>query len=248
MEKYFKIQFEFDHEKLEKTIIDNSLNNKGYCCFVDSNVLVESHMANNNGILEVLNNSLVNSCDGSYIAILASLVYKKKLKPYNGPEFFEKFIYHNESQCIVGNTDLVFEKVKSKVEKANGVSKLHYLPLPFLKVENFDYELIAEKINAIKPRYIWVSLGAPKQEFFMHKLLPHIDSGIMLGVGAALNYFSGEITDIPKWATKLNLIWFFRIVTEPKKQIKRVLKIMKYYPRIYISQKKELKLEHVKSN
>jgi N-acetylglucosaminyldiphosphoundecaprenol N-acetyl-beta-D-mannosaminyltransferase len=247
MEKYFKIQFEFDHQKLEKTIIDNSLKNKGYCCFVDSNVLVESHMANNNGILEVLNNSLVNSCDGSYIAILASLVYKRKFKPYNGPEFFDKFIYFNEKQCIIGNTDVVFEKIKSKVESVNGFSNLHYISLPFLTVDNFDYDAIAKEINSIRPRYIWVSLGAPKQEFFMYKLLPYIESGVMLGVGAALNYFSGEITDIPKWATKFNLIWLFRIITEPKKQIKRVLKILKYYPGIYTAQKKELKLEYQKS-
>jgi N-acetylglucosaminyldiphosphoundecaprenol N-acetyl-beta-D-mannosaminyltransferase len=247
MEKYFKIQFEFDHNKLEKTIIDNSLTNKGFCCFVDSNVLVESHMANNNGILEVLNSSLVNSCDGSYIAILASLVYKKKFKPYNGPEFFDKFIYFNEKHCIIGNTDVVFEKIKSKVESVNSSSDLYYIPLPFETVDNFDYESIAEKLNSIKPRYIWVSLGAPKQEFFMYKLLPHLETGVMLGVGAALNYFSGEITDIPKWATKLNLIWLFRILTEPKKQIKRVLKILKYYPRIYSSQKRELKLEYLNS-
>ncbi len=244
MEKYFKIQFEFDHDKLEKTIIENSLKSKGYCCFVDSNVLVEAHMVNNNGILEVLNGSMVNSCDGSYIAILASLVYKKKLKPYNGPEFFDKFIYYKEKQCIIGNTDIVFEKIKSKVENVNGFSNLHYISLPFLPVDNFDYEVIAREINSIKPRYIWVSLGAPKQEFFMNKLLPHLESGVMLGVGAALNYFSGEITDIPKWVTKFNLIWLFRILTEPKKQIKRVFKILKYYPKIYSLQKKELKLEY----
>ncbi len=82
----------------------------------------------------------------------------------------------------------------------------------------------------------------------MYKLLPYLESGVMLGVGAALNYFSGEITDIPKWATKFNLIWLFRIITEPKKQIKRVLKILKYYPGIYSAQKKELKLEYQKSN
>jgi N-acetylglucosaminyldiphosphoundecaprenol N-acetyl-beta-D-mannosaminyltransferase len=247
MEKYFKIQFEFDHAKLEKTIIDNSLVNKGYCCFVDSNVLVESHLEHNNGILQVLNNSLVNSCDGSYIAILASLVHKRKFKPYNGPEFFEKFIYHNDKHCILGNTNVVFEKIRTKVKRVNGYSNIHYIPVPFAKVEDFDYCAIAREINAVKPRYIWVSLGAPKQEFFMYNLLPHLESGMMLGVGAALNYFSGEITDIPKWATKLNLIWLFRIVTEPRKQIKRVLKILKYYPKIYSSEKRRLNSEFDKT-
>ena len=82
----------------------------------------------------------------------------------------------------------------------------------------------------------------------MHKLLPYVETGVMLGVGAALNYFSGEITNIPKWATKLNLIWVFRILTEPKKQIKRVFKILKYYPGIYSAEKMELKTRLLKVN
>jgi N-acetylglucosaminyldiphosphoundecaprenol N-acetyl-beta-D-mannosaminyltransferase len=244
MEKYFNVQLEFDHSKLEQTIIENSENNKGYCCFIDSNLLVESHLSNKNGILEVLNNSLVNSCDGSYLAMLATLVYKKKLKPFNGPKFFDKYIYFNETHCIIGNTKEVFEKIKSKVSIVNGNLKLHFIPLPFLEVDQFDYLAIAKKINIIKPRYIWVSLGAPKQEFFMYKLLPHLESGVMLGVGAALNYFSGEIKDIPRWAIKFHLIWFFRILTEPKKQMKRVLKIIKYYPKIYSLGKKEINLAY----
>lgn len=247
MKKYFNVQLEFDHNQLEQTIIENSLNNKGYCCFIDSNLLVESHLSKRNGIREVLNSSLVNSCDGSYIALLASIIYKRKLKPYNGPKFFDKFIFENDKHCIIGNTHSVFEKIKIKVEKVNGFSKIHFMPLPFTEVDLFDYIAIAKEINSIKPRYIWVSLGAPKQEFFMYKLLPYLDSGIMLGVGAALNYFSGEIKDIPKWAVKFNLIWFFRILTEPKKQIQRVLKILKYYPQIYSLEKRVINLEYHKS-
>ena len=241
MEKYFKIPLEFNHQKLEHTIIESSLNSKGYCCFVDSNMLVESFVDEKSLIINILNESLVNSCDGSYLALLASVVHKKKLWAYNGPEFFEKFIYANEKHCIIGNTDIVFEKIKTKVKITNGKSALKYIPLPFLKVEEFDYEKIAEEINKYNPRYIWVSLGAPKQEIFMYKLLPLINSGVMLGVGAALNYFSGEIKDIPGWATKYRLIWLFRIFTEPKKQIQRVFKILKYYPLILIEERKRIR-------
>lgn len=40
MKKYFQ----FNHEKLEKTIEETSLNEKGYCCFVDLNSLVYSNI------------------------------------------------------------------------------------------------------------------------------------------------------------------------------------------------------------
>lgn len=243
MEKYFNIPFEFDHQKLESIITSNSLNAKGYVCFVDSNMLVESFIDDKSLIISVLNGSLVNSCDGSYLALLASVVHKKKLNAYNGPAFFEKFIYAEEKHCIVGNTDIVFEKIKTKVEITTGKSALKYIPLPFLKVDEFDYEKIAEEINQYKPRYIWVSLGAPKQEIFMYKLLPLINTGVMLGVGAALNYFSGEIKDIPGWATKYRLIWLFRIFTEPKKQIQRVFKIVKYYPAIFLEERRSIRYQ-----
>lgn len=234
MKTYFDIPFEFDHENLEKTIKKAS---KGYCCFIDSNLLVESFSNDRESIKEVFNNSLINSCDGSYIALLASFIHGKKLKAYNGPKLFNKFIYQNDKHCIVGNTARVFDSIKLKVERLNGDSDIHYISLPFVDVDSFNYREIGNQINALKPRYIWVSLGAPKQETFMYKLLPYLDVGVMLGVGAALNYFSGEIKDIPKWAINLKLIWFYRIITEPGKQIKRVLKILRHYPQIYATEK-----------
>ena len=60
-----------------------------------------------------------------------------------------------------------------------------------LDVESFNYLEISKLINQNKPDIIWIGLGAPKQEVFMSKLLPHIDSGLMLGVGAAFNFYSG---------------------------------------------------------
>lgn len=241
MEKVFDIQFEFDHQKLEQTIIEASLAGKGYCCFIDSNVVVEAKKQKNGELLNVLNKAIVNSCDGTYIAKLASLLYKKKYEAYNGPLFFKKFIYYPDTQCIIGNTKEVFDKIVNKAGKNTDAENLHFIDLPFVPIGQFNFEEIAHTINALKPRYIWVSLGAPKQEFFMNKLEPHLNQGVMLGVGAALNYFSGEINDIPKWAQNLSLIWFFRILTEPRKQIKRVFKIIKHYPRIYFEEKRKIR-------
>jgi N-acetylglucosaminyldiphosphoundecaprenol N-acetyl-beta-D-mannosaminyltransferase len=81
-------------------------------------------------------------------------------------------------------------------------------------------------------------LGAPKQEEFMYRITPKIDKGVLLGVGAALNYFSGAVKDIPKWAIKFHLIWLYRVFTEPKKQLPRCINTFTYYPLLFL---KELK-------
>lgn len=240
MKKYFNINLQFNHQELEKTIEETSLAGKGYCCFVDATSLVHSHK--NEKFRTILNASLVNSCDGSYIALLAGKIHNEQLKEYIGPDFFRKFINKPYPQFVIGNTEEVFNKVKAKLESTgNDTSNLYFIPLPYKGVNEFDYPKIASQINQIHPRFIWVSLGAPKQEKFMSKLLPHIETGVMIGVGAALNYFTGEVKDIPDWARKTRLIWLYRIFTEPKKQLKRCTEIFLVLPKIYAQEKRLVK-------
>lgn len=242
MKNYFGVKLQFNHELLEQVIEQTSLQYKGYCCFVDATSLVHSYQ--NESFRTILNASLLNSCDGSYIAMLAGKIHKDNLKEYIGPDFFKKFIYKPYPQFIVGNTQTVFNKVKAKLELAgNDTSNLYFIPLSFETVDNFDYLSISKRINQVHPRFIWVSLGAPKQEIFMSKLLPHIDKGVMIGVGAALNYFTGEVRHIPKWARKTHLIWLHRIFTEPKKQIKRCADIISVLPIIY--RKERIKMKQI---
>jgi N-acetylglucosaminyldiphosphoundecaprenol N-acetyl-beta-D-mannosaminyltransferase len=60
----------------------------------------------------------------------------------------------------------------------------------------------------------------------MSKLLPFIDKGILIGVGAAINYFAGEIKAIPSWIKKMKIIWIYRAFQEPKKQVTRIIKAL----------------------
>src|SRR5690606_19545916 len=135
---------------------------------------------------ETLNGALVNSCDGSYIAIMASRLHKTKFKSYIGPDFFSKFILKPYRQILIGSSEDVYEKILCKVMSLGAErSNYNYLTIPYSKVEEFDYVSIAKEINRLRPRLIWISLGAPKQERFMQNLLPYLNQGVMIGVGAA---------------------------------------------------------------
>jgi len=237
MRKYFNINLEFNRDKLEEVVILAAKTGKGYCCFVDLTSLVYSY--NNDDFKNILNNALVNFCDGSYIAMLASKIHGQKLKQYIGPEFFEKFISEKGTHIILGSTPKVYEKIIQRIKLEGGeADNISYLGLPFKSVDSFDYKSISETINDRKANYIWVSLGAPKQEYFMSKLLPSINKGVLLGVGAAFNYFSGEIRDIPNWTKKLHVVWVYRIFTEPKKQIKRLKSILLIFPKMIKEEKR----------
>jgi N-acetylglucosaminyldiphosphoundecaprenol N-acetyl-beta-D-mannosaminyltransferase len=107
-----------------------------------------------------------------------------------------------------------------------------------LSADSFDYISIAALINKQNPDIIWIGLGAPKQEVFMHHLLPHINKGLMIGVGAAFNYYSGlsEFKRAPDFMINLHLEWLFRAFQEPKRIIKRQLKNLLYLPLIIFNE------------
>ena len=238
----FDIKIEFDHSILH-WIIESCAKEgrKGYICFTDANVL--SIARSDDNYLKILQNAMINSCDGGSIATIVNRIHHTNVRAYNGPDLFEHYIEKTEfRQLLLGNTE---EKFKEIVKELNcrGLSSDHiaHLDVPFARVEEFDYQSIANKINDINPDFIWVSLGAPKQERFMSKLLPYVNRGVLFGIGAAFNFYVGEIVQPKFHIGAFRFIWLDRIYREPKKQLKRCWKIVKAIPLLYLDEKKRYK-------
>ena len=238
----FNIRIEFDKNRLHQ-IIEGCISNlqKGYVCFADANVL--SIARKDEEYVKILQNATANSCDGGSIASMVNWIHGTNVRAYNGPDLFEKYIKMPEfKQLLLGNTESKYQMIAEELRR-RGLSSDHisYLPVPFAKVEDFDYNTISKEINDINPDIIWVSLGAPKQERFMARLLPLIDRGVLLGIGAAFNFYIGEIIQPKFHLGAFRFIWLDRIYREPRKQLKRVLKILKAMPLLYWDERKRYK-------
>jgi N-acetylglucosaminyldiphosphoundecaprenol N-acetyl-beta-D-mannosaminyltransferase len=85
---------------------------------------------------------------------------------------------------------------------------------------------VARRINAAKPDFLWVGLGAPKQEFWMRRFRPLLDVPVMLGVGAAFDFHSGTKPQAPKFLRSAGLEWVFRLATEPARLWPRYRKVV----------------------
>ena len=85
---------------------------------------------------------------------------------------------------------------------------------------------IVEEIAAKKPNVVLVALGSPKQEFFINKYRDQADA-VWIGVGGSFDVFSETKKRAPKVFQKLNLEWFYRLITEPTR-IGRMMAIPKY--------------------
>lgn len=243
MNTYFNVKLEFDHEKLYQQIEESiASKQKGYVCVVDGNVLT---MAQKNlQYREILNSSTVNTCDGSSIALLASLIHHKHFTALTGPELFSELVCKNFKQYFVGNTTENLLSLKLYFDKLGYSADLFkFKELPFKDVEDFEYQIIANEINAFSPDIIWISLGAPKQEWFIAKLFPYINQGLLFAIGAAFNLFLGEKENkrAPKILRKVHLEWFFRVIQEPKRVGKRALSYLIILPRLIFEEIKQAK-------
>jgi N-acetylglucosaminyldiphosphoundecaprenol N-acetyl-beta-D-mannosaminyltransferase len=83
-------------------------------------------------------------------------------------------------------------------------------------------QLLAE-INASKCDFLWVGLGAPKQELWMAQHRLDLQTPVMAGVGQAFDIIAGRTRRPPAWMGSHGLEWIYRLVHEPRRLWKRYL-------------------------
>ena len=75
---------------------------------------------------------------------------------------------------------------------------------------------VIRRIREAKPDYLWVALGAPRQDYWVARHAARLDGMRVLAVGAALNFLTGQVRRAPEWMRKAGLEWAYRIWREPK--------------------------------
>jgi len=81
----------------------------------------------------------------------------------------------------------------------------------------------AALINAARPDFVWVGLGAPKQDLWAARQRSHLDAAVVLAVGAAFDFHSGGLRRAPAWMQRFGLEWLYRLAAEPRRLARRYL-------------------------
>ena len=89
-------------------------------------------------------------------------------------------------------------------------------------------EILAE-INRLSPDFIWVGLGTPKQQDWIHRNKPSINRGVVLAVGFAFDVNAGMKKDAPLWMQKRGLTWVFRMASEPRRLLMRYVRYNSFF-------------------
>lgn len=94
---------------------------------------------------------------------------------------------------------------------------------PFGPMSAEDDQEATVAIAATRPGIVWVGLSTPKQEYWMRDHVGRIPGATLIGVGAAFDFYAGDIKRAPAWMHRRGLEWLHRLASEPRRLWRRYL-------------------------
>ncbi len=101
-----------------------------------------------------------------------------------------------------------------------------------------SYSHIAAEIAESGADIVLVCLGAPKQESWIDQYKSETGAKILIGAGGSLDVLAGNVKRAPKFFQKLNLEWFYRLISQPSR-IGRMLDLPKFAFHVLLHGKKQ---------
>ena len=207
--------------------IDQNLSDiKGdYICVSNVHTTVTSY--EDASYCAVQNDGLMAIPDGGPLSSVGQKRGHKDMARTTGPslmgEIFEISAKKSYRHYFYGSKDETLKLLQQKLtERYPGIQIAGMYSPPFRPLTEEEDKAVIEWINETEPDFVWVGLGAPKQEKWMAAHQGKIN-GLMIGVGAGFDYYAENIKRAPEWMQKSNLEWFYRLMQDPKRLFKRYL-------------------------
>lgn len=144
---------------------------------------------------------------------------------------FKESVKHEKTHYFYGGkNNEVLVKLRENLERDYpGIQIVGMYSPPFRPLTDEEDEAICKEINDLHPDFLWVGIGAPKQEMWMMNHQEKIHCCVMMGVGAGFNFLAGTLDKAPAWMEECSLEWLYRLSKEPNRLWRRyVLGGLKY--------------------
>jgi len=129
-----------------------------------------------------------------------------------------------EGVFLLGAAPGVAEQAAQRMEELyTGLKVVGIYAPPFGALSAQENELIVERIRAAKPTYLFVALGAPRQDMWIRAHLGQLGVPVCMGVGCVLDLLAGKVNRAPQWMQRMGLEWAYRLCQEPRRLWRRYL-------------------------
>lgn len=147
-----------------------------------------------------------------------------------GPAFFDHALRNSPAgvtHFLLGGSEKCGEILKEKYQRLNPnlriVGSFHGRCDAAGGLGDDDIGVL-EALQRLKPDLVWVGLGTPKQQRWIHRVKPLLENGMLLSVGQAFDVNAGLRKDAPGWMQRCGLTWLFRLCSEPRRLLGRYLR------------------------
>jgi N-acetylglucosaminyldiphosphoundecaprenol N-acetyl-beta-D-mannosaminyltransferase len=177
----------------------------------------------------VHNESFLTTPDGMPMVWMGKLAGSQLIERVYGPDMMLNVLGEGIDRgwrhFFFGGGEGVAEKLKIRLEdRFPGVQIVGTFTPPFRPLNEAEESDLERRVAEAKPHCFWVGLSTPKQERFMARYLPRLDTTLMFGVGAAFDFHAGLVPQAPRWMQQAGLEWLYRLAKEPKRLWKRYFK------------------------
>jgi N-acetylglucosaminyldiphosphoundecaprenol N-acetyl-beta-D-mannosaminyltransferase len=176
----------------------------------------------NKKVRDIYNSADLVSIDSMPFLKWARVFYNKKGDRFYAPdlllELSKKVKEKGYTFYLYGGypdaPEIMTNYLKNRFEVIKIVGK--YSP-PFRSLSESEDQEICQAINEVHPDFLWVGLGSPKQDIWIHEHREKLSGCIIIPSGATFDFFSGRIAQAPLWIRNLGFEWLFRLTQDFKR-------------------------------
>jgi N-acetylglucosaminyldiphosphoundecaprenol N-acetyl-beta-D-mannosaminyltransferase len=94
---------------------------------------------------------------------------------------------------------------------------------PIGMLNRHEDEYMVKLVQDAAPGFLFVALGAPRQDIWIRDHLLQLNVPVAMGVGCALDLLAGSVTRAPHWIQRSGFEWAYRLAQEPGRLWRRYL-------------------------
>ncbi len=213
-------------EALNHIISDNGQVTSGSAIAINPEKIVKSF--NDPVVKDAIMSASIRYADGIGVVKTLARKTKQKVSRIPGCELWEAIMKksgeHDISVYLIGATQKTIEDTKEKLKKEYNVNIIGIQNGYF---DKFEEIILIDNIKNIQPQVVTVALGSPRQELFIKQCQAVSPKTFFMGVGGTYDVYTQKANRAPKIFRQLNLEWFYRLVSQPKRLFRQT-NLLKY--------------------
>lgn len=214
-------------------MIDAQLQNgpKGYVCFVGVHGILEATKSGR--VTDAFRHAAMALPDGTPTVWVGRAQGLRAMNHVTGPavmkEMFRREEFSSYSHFFYGGKPGVADELAARLKGQFPWTRVAgtFTP-PFRDLTPAEEQRLVAQIHRLKPDIVWVGISTPRQDLWMRRMLPRLDTRMMFGVGAAFDFLTGRIRPCPEWVKRAGLHWLHRLAQDPARLWSRNMHNMEF--------------------